>query len=406
MTRLDVAVVIPARYASSRFPGKPLADIAGVPMIVRVLRNVADARTVGRVLVATDDERIAAVVRGAGGTAVMTDPDLPSGSDRVWAAAAGLGCDVVVNVQGDEPLLPGSVLDQLVAVLEADADVDIATPVVRCARAHAGNDDVVTVARDESGRAWYFSRSVIPAGADPVWRHVGVYAYRVDALRRFVAAPPAALERTERLEQLRALTLGLHLAAVPVEVTTCAVDRPVDVGAVERVLAGLPAAPPIRLVVLDVDGVLTDGGIAYEGDAGQVVRFDVKDGYGIVALVRAGIGVAVLSARDSRALRRRADELGIEHVRTGVADKGAGLRALCADVGVAPEEVCYVGDDDPDLAAMAIAGLAAAPADASPAVRRAAGVLLSRPGGRGAVRELADLLLAGGHTGTGTGAGG
>jgi 3-deoxy-manno-octulosonate cytidylyltransferase (CMP-KDO synthetase) len=396
MTRLDVAVVIPARYASSRFPGKPLADIAGVPMIVRVLRNVADARTVGRVLVATDDERIAAVVQAAGGTAAMTDSALPSGSDRVWAAAAGLACDVVINVQGDEPLLPGSVLDRLVEVLEADPDVDIATPVVRCARARAEPDDVVTVARDESGRAWYFSRSVIPAGADPVWRHVGVYAYRTDALRRFVAAPPAALERTERLEQLRALTLGLHIAAVPVEVTTCAVDRPYDVAAVERALAGQPAAPPIRLVVLDVDGVLTDGGIVYEGDAEQVMHFDVKDGYGIVALLRSGVGVALLSARDSRALRRRADELGIprDHVRTGVADKGDGLRALCAAVGVAPEEVCYVGDDDPDLAAMAIAGLSAAPADAAPAVRRAAAIVLSRPGGRGAVRELADLLLA------------
>ena len=150
----------------------------------------------------------------------------------------------------------------------------------------------------------------------------------------------------------------------------------------------------MRLVVLDVDGVLTDGSIAYEGDGEQLMRFDVKDGYGIVALVRAGIGVAILSARDSRALRRRAAELGIDHVRADVADKAVELHRLCDELGVDLAEVCYVGDDLPDLAPMTLAGLSAAPADAAPAVRQRATLTLSRPGGRGAVRELADLLLA------------
>ena len=297
----SVVAVIPARYASSRFPGKPLALIDGVPMVVRVLRNVEQARSVGRVVVATDDERIAQVVRAAGGEVAITSPELPSGSDRAWAAVGAFGCDIIVNVQGDEPMLPGGVLDELVGRLQASDEFDIATPVVSCRRADAEPVDVVTVVCDDAGRAWYFSRAVVPWGTDPVLRHVGVYAYRAAALRRFVEAPPSALERIERLEQLRALTLGLRIVAVRVEAVSHAVDRPEDVAVVEAALTGGGGAgpPSVRLVVLDVDGVLTDGSIAYEGDGEQLMRFDVKDGYGIVALVRAGIGVAILSARDS-----------------------------------------------------------------------------------------------------------
>ena len=389
----DVIAVIPARFGSSRFPGKALAPIAGTPMVVRVLQNVRQARTVARTLVATDDERIAAVVRDAGGEAVMTASELPSGTDRVWAAASGLGADVIVNVQGDEPLLHGAVLDALVHQLEADETADIATPVVACPRALALSTDIVTVARDEGGRAWYFSRSPIPWGADPVWRHVGVYAFRAEALRRFVSAPPSVLERVERLEQLRALSLGLRIVATAVDAPSLAVDRPEDVLAVERWLLGDTAPPAIRLVVLDVDGVLTDGRITYPGDTDQVLSFDVKDGYGVVALLRAGVKVAILSSRDSKALRRRAHELGIEEVRAGVEDKATALIRLSEELAIRLDQVCYLGDDEPDLAAMAMVGVAAAPADAAPAVRAIATIPLQRSGGRGAVRELADLIL-------------
>lgn len=391
--------VIPARYGSTRFPGKPLVPIAGVPMVVRVLRNARQARAIDRVIVATDDERIAEAVQADGGEVVMTPSDLPSGTDRVWAAAAGLDVGIVVNAQADEPLLPGSVLDALVDRLRAEPAADVATPVIRWPRAEVLSSDVVTVAKDDTGRAWYFSRSVIPWAADPVWRHIGVYAYRTAALERFVSSPPAALELSERLEQLRALSLGLHIVAVEVEAPSLAVDRPEDVAAVERALSG--DGPPtgdlpgtVRLVVLDVDGVLTDGRINYSAGGEQILSFDVKDGYGIAALVRAGVQVAVLSARDSPALRQRAAELGIKAVRAGVADKPAELRALAAGLAVPLHDVCYVGDDDPDLVPMAMVGLSAAPSDASPAVRAAASVVLSRPGGRGAVRELVDLLLA------------
>jgi 3-deoxy-manno-octulosonate cytidylyltransferase (CMP-KDO synthetase) len=239
-----VLAVIPARYASERFPGKPLAPIAGVPMVVRVLRNVAVATTVGRVAVATDDDRIAAVVRAAGGEAVMTDAALPSGSDRVWAVASSSAADIVVNVQGDEPLLPASVVDALVQRLLDDDGCDVATPVVAVPGHVASAPDVVTVATTADGRALYFSRSSIPHGADPVLRHIGVYAYRRAALEQFVAAPVTTLETQEKLEQLRALALGLRIAAVPVDVHAHAVDRPEDVDVVERLLTARDATRP------------------------------------------------------------------------------------------------------------------------------------------------------------------
>jgi len=385
--------VIPARYASERFPAKPLALIDGVPMVVRVLRNLRSAASVSDVIVATDDDRIASVVEEAGGHAVMTDPALPSGSDRVWAAVAERPADVVVNVQGDEPLVPGAMVDAIVQGLLADARFDIATPVVAVSRAEAASPDVVTVARDADGTAHYFSRSTIPSGADPVWRHLGLYAYRKDAMARFVQAAPTELERTEKLEQLRALSLGLRIAAIEVTGATHAVDRPDDVAVVERVLRGEPPTT-IRAVVLDVDGVLTDGRIQYPGDGDQLLSFDVKDGFGIAALLRAGVQVAFLSARDSAALRRRAAELGVAHVRAGVPDKAAALVELVADLGVRLAEVCVVGDDDPDVPLMELAGMSAAPADAAPAARSAARIVLANAGGRGAVRELADRLLA------------
>jgi 3-deoxy-manno-octulosonate cytidylyltransferase (CMP-KDO synthetase) len=390
-----VVAVIPARYASERFPGKPLAPIAGVPMIVRVLHNIEQSSSIDRVLVATDDERIATAVRGAGGAVVMTAPDLPSGSDRVWAAIAGIDAEIVVNVQGDEPLLPATVVDALVDRLD-DERYDLATPVIRVPRLTAASPDVVTVARDDDGTARYFSRSTIPHGADPVWRHIGVYAYRRVALERFVTAPPGSLEKMEKLEQLRALSLGLHIAAVEVEALTHAVDRPADVAAVERALAGSSDAvahAAVRLLVLDVDGVLTDGRISYVGDVEQHMSFDVKDGHGLVALRRAGIEVALITGRDSPALRRRAAELGITSVCAGVADKAAELTRLSSQLDVPLGAVCYIGDDEPDLPAMALAGISAAPADASPAVKAAATIVLGRPGGQGAVRELTDLLL-------------
>jgi 3-deoxy-manno-octulosonate cytidylyltransferase (CMP-KDO synthetase) len=237
--------VIPARHASSRFPGKPLALLCGRPLVQWVHEVASRARSLDRVLVATDDERIKARVDAFGGEAVLTSGEHASGTDRVAEAVAGLEADVVVNIQGDEPLLDPDWIDLTVAALVERPEADLATLAVPLDDEAAFHDpDVVKVVTDADGRALYFSRAPVPwpreGGARPrpegARRHVGLYAYRREFLLRFCCLEPTALERLESLEQLRALEHGAHVRVVDAAGRTLGVDRPGDVAAVERIL--------------------------------------------------------------------------------------------------------------------------------------------------------------------------
>jgi 3-deoxy-manno-octulosonate cytidylyltransferase (CMP-KDO synthetase) len=240
---LKFHVIIPARYASSRFPGKPLADLAGRPMVVRVCERALQSGAAS-VHVATDDERIAAAVQAAGHKFVMTRADHPSGTDRTAEAAAILkleNYDVVVNVQGDEPLIAPALISQVASVLEKlkDASVSTACHAIHDAQALA-NPNVVKVVLDARGYALYFSRSQIPyprENGGPWYRHAGIYAYRVGFLKRYSALAPSPLESTEALEQLRVLWHG-HRIAVAVSESDIppGVDTPQDLEAVRRML--------------------------------------------------------------------------------------------------------------------------------------------------------------------------
>jgi 3-deoxy-manno-octulosonate cytidylyltransferase (CMP-KDO synthetase) len=233
---MNPIILIPARMAATRLPGKPLADIEGAPMIVRVLRQ-AEAAGAGPVAVAAGDAEIVEAVRAAGGQAVLTDPALPSGSDRILAALAELDPegrhDVVVNLQGDMPFVEPSVLACCVELLAREPGCDIATVAApESAPADRTNADVVKAilalqADGQSGRALYFTRSTL-YGEGPVWRHIGIYGYRRAALERFNAAPPSPLETREKLEQLRALELGLSIWAAVAEAAPISVDTPAD----------------------------------------------------------------------------------------------------------------------------------------------------------------------------------
>jgi 3-deoxy-manno-octulosonate cytidylyltransferase (CMP-KDO synthetase) len=231
--------VIPARYQSSRFPGKPLAPIAGVPMIQRVWRGARGAKSLERVIVATDDARIADACRGFGAEVALTRADHASGTDRIAEVAAGLDCDVVVNVQGDEPLIEGFAIDAVVAALDDDPEAPIATLVHAAESDALGDPNRVKVVLDRRGRALYFSRSAIPFNhqreAEPrCWQHVGLYAYRREFLLRFAALAPTPAERAEGLEQLRALEHGFPIRCAVIEGwTSASVDVPADIAQVE-----------------------------------------------------------------------------------------------------------------------------------------------------------------------------
>lgn len=234
--------VIPARFASTRFPGKPLVPLLGKAMVCHVVDRCLESGVFQRVIVATDDERVAAAVRAAGGEAVLTSPACQSGTDRVAEVVRKLEApapEVVVNVQGDEPAIEPRALADLVACFR-EPQVSIATLVRPLQESERGNPNVVKVVLGLDRFALYFSRSDIPhaRGAEPSrWAHLGVYAYRRDALLRFAALPPSPLEQVESLEQLRALENGMRIACVPTEHASVGVDRPEDVAAAEALLA-------------------------------------------------------------------------------------------------------------------------------------------------------------------------
>lgn len=231
--------VIPARYASTRFPGKPLARLAGKPMIQHVTERVRRVRGLARALVATDDARILEAVRAFGGEAVMTG-EHRSGTDRVCEAVRDLDCEVVLNVQGDEPLIEPACLEALLACFD-DAAVQMATLRRRLEEGEAANPNVVKVVCDLKGDALYFSRSALPyvrGEPAPAFAHVGVYAYRKPFLQQIAALPSTPLEQAECLEQLRVLEHGYRIRAVETEYRSIGVDTPADLEQAERVMAG------------------------------------------------------------------------------------------------------------------------------------------------------------------------
>jgi 3-deoxy-manno-octulosonate cytidylyltransferase (CMP-KDO synthetase) len=234
--------LIPARYAASRFPGKPLAKIAGRSMIERVYEGAREAKSLRAVIVATDDARIADACRAFGAEVALTRADHATGTDRIGEVAAGLSDEIVVNIQGDEPLMRGFVIDAAVEALREDAEVPVATAVHALDPADRDDPNRVKVVLDTRGRALYFSRSAIPYPRDPtvaapLWQHVGLYAYRRDFLQRFIRLAPTPAERSECLEQLRALEHGYEIRCAVVEGwRSVAVDVPGDVALVEAAL--------------------------------------------------------------------------------------------------------------------------------------------------------------------------
>ncbi len=233
-------MVIPARYASVRFPGKVIADLGGRPLIEHVYRRAAQSRSADEVIVATDDERVRRVVEGFGGHVRMTRPTHASGTDRLAEVAEDLACDLVINVQGDEPLIEPEMIDEAVAPFEQDATLMMSTLRRRIVEpSELNSPNVVKVIVDREGFALYFSRTPIPFSRDgrdaaPAYKHIGVYVYRREFLLAFARLEPTPLERSESLEQLRALEHGFRIRAVETRHESISVDTPEDLERVRR----------------------------------------------------------------------------------------------------------------------------------------------------------------------------
>ena len=244
----NVVAVIPARYGSTRFPGKPLAEIAGKPMILWVTERARRASLVTRVIVATDDERIRDCVRDSGWEAVMTPEGVPSGTDRIAQAIRNLHAEIIVNVQGDEPFIEPLDIDRVVLVLKEDKTAAMGTLVRKIKKPDdLVSPDTVKVVLDAAGRAMYFSRSPIPFHRDrqdisdwlsdtAYYRHVGIYSYRRDFLLRFAEWKPTVMEEIEKLEQLRALEKGYAIATAETDSEPISVDTPEDLERVRRLV--------------------------------------------------------------------------------------------------------------------------------------------------------------------------
>jgi 3-deoxy-manno-octulosonate cytidylyltransferase (CMP-KDO synthetase) len=235
---MKVLCVIPARYASTRLPGKPLSMIAGKPMIQHVYERACQAKLPNEVVVATDNELVEKAVLDFGGKAVMTSPDHPSGTDRLAEVALMYpDVDVIVNVQGDEPMIPPEVIDRLAEAFNGDADLNMATMKVVMDEEDYENPAAVKVVTDQQGYALYFSRSLMPYPRNKpegfkVFKHVGIYAYRRNFLLKYAALAPTPLEKAESLEQLRALENGYKIKVLESDFQGIGVDTPEDLAAV------------------------------------------------------------------------------------------------------------------------------------------------------------------------------
>lgn len=420
---MKTLIVIPARYASSRLPGKPLADIQGKPMIRHVWERCC--ATGLPVVVATDDARIEAACLRFGAQVALTSPEASCGTDRL-AELAGKApwnkFDAFVNVQGDEPLIRGEDILKVVELLAGPGAPAVATLCRPVSAAEAASPDTVKVVRDAQGRCLYFSRAPIPFERDgacdaPYWKHIGLYGYTRAVLARWPALPTGEFEQREKLEQLRLLEAGYSIFAATTTPTGPGVDTPGTLQAVRALMANSPGPAPgrepacspasqtgslgtVRMLVLDEDGVLTDGRLLMGAAGGATKAFHTRDGLGVRLLQAGGIAVAVISARPDAATRTRLAELGVPAAlqKLGAIDKARALRELSACTGVALPAIAFMGDDLIDLPAVALAGVSAAPTDAHETVRTCAQVRLNARGGHGAVREFAEQLLrAQGH---------
>lgn len=400
---MRTVIFIPARYGSTRLPGKPLADLFGKPMIQHVYEKALSVAAVDAVVVLTDDQKVVDAVSGFGGKAVMTSPEHASGTDRMVEVMAQYPADLYVNLQGDEPMVRPEDVALLVNGMHSYPDIQVGTLCHPISAEESLDPNCVKVVLGSMAEALYFSRSPIPypreADAASYLKHVGIYAFRQEVLASYAEMQRPMLEKAEMLEQLRLMYAGIRITVFKVAPTGPGVDTPECLERVRALMSGaptprLPSLAEVRLVITDVDGVLTDGGLLYDADGEAFKRFNARDGLGMRMLQTCGVQVAVVSGRDSAPLRRRVADLKVSIYRFGILDKAAGCKEIMQAAGVTPQQTVCIGDDSIDLSAFETCHFSFAVADAPDYVKQAARETLTARGGQGAFREVVDKILA------------
>ena len=394
-------VVIPARYQSTRFPGKPLCLIDGVTMIQRVYEAAIQSKLAKDVIVATDDKRIFDVVKSFNGNVIMTSDMHSTGTERVAEVAEKIEADYYINVQGDEPFLKPGDIDLVIKDLE-NSESDIATLYYLAGFTEANNASRVKVVVNNSNEALYFSRSLIPYShqyKDCAYRiHIGIYGYCRGFLANLSSIVSSELEKQERLEQLRFIEAGYKIRALQTEKTGPSIDTPEDLEvAIKYFKTGLmPVVSElknVKMVISDVDGVLSPAQMLYGKHGEESKMFNVRDGLGIKRLIQNGIAFCVVSGRGSEPLAYRLKELGISEYYFNIENKADSCSNIINKYGLDPADVIYIGDDLNDIPAFKVCGIRFTVADAPDEVINAADYVLSSRGGEGAIRELSDRIL-------------
>lgn len=397
-------VVIPARYESTRLPGKPLKLIGDKSMIQHVFERAEKSKLADKVIVATDDKRIYDAVKKSGGFVEMTSSHHESGTERIIEVSEKYKADIFINVQGDEPFVNPKDIDKLIKAFKNKKADYFATLCYKSNYLEALQVNKAKVVLDCNQKALYFSRSVIPYTKNPesieYHIHIGMYGYSYEALQKLKNIEGSTLENAEKLEQLKFLQAGFQVYVELTGENGPSVDTPECLEKArkyresEKGLHSKNQLSSIKAVFLDVDGVLSPPSLMFSKNGEEIKTFDVRDGMGIKNLINAGFTLAVVSGRVSDPLKFRLKNLGVSECHFNVSDKGKKVKSLQKKYGLKKEEIIYVGDDLNDLSAFNESGIACTVNDAPTSVKSQADISLKANGGYGAIRELSDILLS------------
>lgn len=407
---MKVSAIISARCMCTRLPGESLHDPGCETDLKYIYNTLLQSDLIDEIIITSNDDGLPYTAAKPECKAIITAKYCTSWTVLLVEISGQKKADIYLYIQCSAPFVRHTDINRLLAVMRSTPDVPAATLCYPVSRGQAENPDLVKVVRSSNGSALYFSRACIPFDCSKkcsgrYWAHMDIWAYRPEAIKIFSNHEPGMLECTEKLEQLRLLQHGISIQTVEIPPYAPDTETPEELKRKRSFAAGgnisASAVPPsvaspladIRLVITDVDGVLTDGGLYYGPDGECIKRFHAQDGLGIAMLQNAGIRVAVLSGRDCPALRRRLEDLGIGMFRLGKVEKRAACESLLREAGSRKNEALFIGDDLPDLQGFACCGLSVAVANARSEVKSAADMVLNTQGGQGAFRELADMLL-------------